>query len=176
MGDTTPQSYQGCLQPGHGLPRQHHLQTRQGDWKLVKTRPEHLRLPDYDNEGRLHTITEEEGVFEDDFDDPTYNKLPDGPITRSTRTRVCGDAPPNRTRNTRDGDGPPTVGTQMRSGIKENAPEPRAEGDRPLAIRETACTGEIPMAPTLSDLRRWKPFPDKDRTKTCVKSAALCLN
>ena len=60
------------------------------DWKKVKTRPAHLRLPNFDNQGQLPTITEEEPIFNDDYDKDLYAPTTHnytGPITRSARSR-----------------------------------------------------------------------------------------
>ena len=103
------------------------------DWKLVKTRPAHLQLPDYDDHnntrGQMPTIPEEGNFFtEDDLEDPSDLDVPRRPIMRSSRTSEHGDAPPNHP-ITREDDLPSTEGDEVRSGIREFSPEPTQEGD-----------------------------------------------
>ena len=63
------------------------------------------------------------------------------PLKMKTRARGSGDTPPNNDTITHNGDGPPTEGDEVRSGIGEITPETTAEGDSPPARGYAVGTG-----------------------------------
>ena len=103
---------------------------------MVKKRLAHLQLPpDIQRALNEPLPAINENVFDEDDLEDLDDYVPDRPVTRSARTRECGDAPPNQ-QNTREDDLPSTEGDKERSGIGEFSPETTQEGDQSPAIRE----------------------------------------